>query len=71
MFECILKYEDRWLFLDFRKDEGHAKARCTNHFKKFGHPQEYRIRKDGVPCLTGKTIEPRSGEPRIEWRDER
>lgn len=77
MFEVCVLNNGEWWHLAYRREEPQAKARCTQHWKKFGMAQEYRIRKyepknfDGMkPWLTGKTIEPRAGEARIEWKQD-
>lgn len=77
MFEVCVLNNGEWWHMDYRREESQAKARCTKHWKKFGGDQEYRIRRydarnfAGInPWLTGKTITPRAGEARIEWRNE-
>ena len=70
MFECQVRYQDKWWHLAHRKEEGQAKRRCTEHFKLHGQVQEYRILNNGDPWLTGKTISPRAADPRVEWRED-
>ena len=69
MFEITFQQNGKSYFLDFRKDEPQAKARCPNHLNKFGGDRTYRIRKEGKPWLIGRTIAPRVGDERIEWRE--
>jgi hypothetical protein len=71
MFEAQFARINKWIFLDYRATEAQAKARCTSHLKRFGHPQKYRIEKDGAAWLEGVSIViPKmfGDEARIEWR---
>jgi hypothetical protein len=50
--------------------EAPAKTRAKKNLELFGHPREYRIERNGKPWLIGRSIVPRSGNVRIEWRDD-